>query len=235
MSTAERSTPRLEPRPPRVDEDDEMTVPDHLVVALMITDPALVRKLKAEREQSPSAPRDEVWDGVYVMSPSANLEHQVFSQELWLVFREVLAFVGGGIAYNVLNVSDRVEGWKENYREPGVGVYLATNPARNCGTHMCGGPDFAVEILSEGDLARKKLVFYAKVDTRELLLLDRDPWALELYRLAEGQLKLVGVSTPEQPGVLTSEVLPLTFRLVPGEGRPTLELCRLDGGHVRRI
>jgi Uma2 family endonuclease len=235
MSTVERSTPRPEPSPPGADEDDLMTVPDHLVTAFMVTDPSLVRKLKARREKSPSAPRDEIWDGIYVMSPTANLEHQFFGQELWLVFREILPHAGGGIAYNVLNVSDRVKGWKENYREPDVAVYLSTNPARNCKTHMCGGPDLAVEILSEGDLARKKLDFYAKVNTRELLVLDRGPWALELYRLAEGRLQLVGTSTPERPDLLTSTVLPLTFRLVPGEGRPTIELARTDGGQTWRI
>src|SRR6185312_5634190 len=125
--------------------------------------------------------------------------------------------------------------WKENYREPDVAVYLPGNPAIMRKAHVCGGPDFAVEILSEGDLARKKLDFYAKVNTRELLLLDRDPWSLELYRLTDGRLDLVGVSQPEKPDILTSLVLPLNFRLVPGESRPTLELCRLDGGQVWRI
>ena len=97
------------------------------------------------------------------------------------------------------------------------------------------GPDFAVEILSEGDLARKKLDFYAKVGTREVLIIDRDSWALELYRLLDGKLELVGISTSENGEVLTSQVLPLTFRLVPGEGRPTIELARIDGGQTWRI
>jgi Uma2 family endonuclease len=98
-----------------------------------------------------------------------------------------------------------------------------------------GGPDLAIEILSEGDLARSKLDFYAKVNTRELLILDRDDWALELYRLIDGRLDLVGNSTPDRPEILSSQVLPLTFRLVPGQGRPTLELCRHDGAQVWQI
>ncbi len=235
MSTAERTAPLLQPDRPGVDGDDPVTVPDQLVEALAVTDPAMVRRLKADREATGLDRRDEMWDGIYVMSPAPNLEHQVFAQELWRIFSEVLPLVGGGIAYNVLNVSDRVEGWLANYREPDVGVYLATNPAINCGTHMCGGPDLAVEILSEGDLARKKLDFYAKIGTRELLLLDRHPWALELYHLADGRLDLVGTSTPDKPDVLTSAVLPLGFRLVAGEVRPTIELARLDGGQTWRI
>ena len=235
MSTAERSTPRREPRPPSVDEDDRLTVPDDLVVALMITDPAEVRKLKAERELSPSAPRDEVWDGVYVMSPMADFEHQVFVGRLTAAFITLVDLLGGGNVLPGLNVSDRIEGWKANYREPDVAIYLPGNPAIIRKAHVCGGPDFAIEILSEGDLARKKLDFYAKVNTRELLIIDRDSWALELYRLADGQLNLVGISTPDKPDILTSEVLPLTFRLVPGESRPTLELARLDGAQAWRI
>jgi len=210
-------------------------VPDHLVTAFLVTNPALARKLKARREKSPSCHRDEMWEGIYVMSPSLGFEHQAFVGRLTTAFTTVVDLMGGGYVLPGLNVSDRIENWKENYREPDVAVYLPGNPAIMRKAHVCGGPDFAVEILSEGDLARKKLDFYAKVNTRELLLLDRDPWSLELYRLTDGRLDLVGVSQPEKPDILTSLVLPLNFRLVPGESRPTLELCRLDGGQVWRI
>jgi Uma2 family endonuclease len=237
MSTAERSTPPHAPRSRdvEVDEDDLLTVPDRLVMGFLVTNPALARKLKARREKSPSAPRDEVWEGVYVMSPMANYEHQRFVGRLTTALTTIVDLLGGGDVLPGLNVSDRVEDWKANYREPDVAVYLPGNPAIFRKAFVCGGPDFAVEILSDNDLARKKLDFYAKVNTRELLILDRDPWALELYRLTNGKLELVGISTPETPETLTSGVLPLTLRLVPGETRPTIELCRLDGGQTWRI
>jgi len=50
-----------------------------------------------------------------------------------------------------------------------------------------GGPDFAVEILNPGDRTPEKLPFYASVNVRELLVVDRDPWSLELFRLCDGQ------------------------------------------------
>ena len=231
MSTAERPTTT----PPSLDEDDRLTVPDELVVGFLVTHPAKIRKLKARRETSPSAHRDEMWDGVYVMSPEAGFEHQLFVGRITSVFTTIVDEMGGGHALPGIKVSDRVQGWKANYREPDVAVYLPGNPAQILKAHACGGPDFAVEILSPGDLGRRKLDFYAKVGTRELLLLDRMPWTLELYRLLEGRLKLVGTSTPEIPEALASEVLPLSFRLVPGEGRPTLELARLDGQQTWRI
>jgi Uma2 family endonuclease len=235
MSTAERSTPPRAPRP-RPDEADETRyVPDHLVEAFAITDPALVRKLKARREASDHDRRDEMWEGIYVVSPEANNEHEDIISELTFVFATVRGEVGGGKIRTGGNISDRVKEWHKNYRVADIAVYLTGNPARNCGTHTVGGPDLAVEILSENDLSRQKLDFYAKIGTREVLLLDRDPWALELYCLTDGRLVLIGVSTPEKPDLLTSVVLPLSFRLVPGEGRPTLELSRLDGGQIWRI
>ncbi|MEO6809496.1 MAG: hypothetical protein ABI353_10345, partial [Isosphaeraceae bacterium] len=71
--------------------------------------------------------------------------------------------------------------------------------------------------------------FYAQIGTRELFLVDRDPWTLELYRLDGGALVLASKSDLSQPNVLTSSVLPLTFRFVPGEGRPRIEVVHADG------
>jgi len=52
---------------------------------------------------------------------------------------------------------------------------------------------------------------------------------LELYRLHDGQLALVGRSRLERPDVLQSTVLPLSFRLIPGDTRPRIEVCHNDG------
>ena len=92
-----------------------------------------------------------------------------------------------------------------------------------------GGPDLAIEIVSPHDKSREKLEFYAKVGTRELLILDRDPWSLELYRLSEGTLALVGRSTLDQPDLLETEVAPLTWRIIPGEERPKVEVIHTAG------
>jgi Uma2 family endonuclease len=108
-------------------------------------------------------------------------------------------------------------------------VYLAGNPAENRGTHWLGGPDFAVEIISRHDRTRKKLPFYASVGTGELLVVDRRPWVLELYRRSNDAMELVGKSDAESSSPLSSTVLPLTFRLLPGEPRPRIEVVHTDG------
>ncbi len=174
--------------------------------------------------------RDEVWDGVLVMAPVANVEHQDFGGELLHIFRLVLGSRQTGRVFPGVNVSDRDEGWLQNYRIPDVAVYLPGNPAKNCGAHWQGGPDLAVEIVSPQDRARDKAAFYAAVGVRELLVLDRDPWALELYRPAEGGMAQVAVSTPDGAGPVRLEVLPLDLRLVLGAARPTLEVVHLADG-----
>lgn len=45
----------------------------------------------------------------------------------------------------------------------------------------------------------------------------------------------VGRSTPDGPKSLRSEVVPLSFRLVPGVDRPTIQVSPLDGGPARLI
>ena len=82
--------------------------------------------------------------------------------------------------------------------------------------------------MSPHDRSREKFDFYGSVATRELLIVDRYPWALELYRLREGELRLVGASTTERSDVLSSEVLPLSWRLVAGPRRPQIEVVHAD-------
>jgi hypothetical protein len=193
---------------------------------LLVCDPEICRRLIEERQALGLDSFDEVWEGVYVMSPFANDEHQEIVGGLDAVLQVAVAWPGLGKVRPGVNVSDREEGWTQNYRVPEVVVYLPENPARNCSTHWVGGPDFAVEVISRGDRSRQKVDFYAKVGTRELLIVDRFPWALELHALKRKKLRLVGRCTPERPKWLKSRVLPLKFRLVDGTPRPVIEGAR---------
>ena len=65
---------------------------------------------------------------------------------------------------------------------------------------------------------------------RELLLIDRDPWGVELYRYSEGGLTLAASSTLADSAALASDVLPLTFRLVRGDERPQIEVTHNESG-----
>jgi hypothetical protein len=47
--------------------------------------------------------------------------------------------------------------------------------------------------------------------------------------LHDGLLEPLGRSTPEASDILTSTVLPVSFRLLPDSPRPQIELTRLSG------
>lgn len=172
---------------------------------------------------------DEVWEGVLVVSPIPNVEHQRIGTRLSRAFLEAIEDEGLGMVLHGTNVSDRGQGWVQNYRCPDIAVNLTGTTARDWNTHWEGGPDFAVEIVSPSDRSREKLDFYAKVGVRELLVIDCKPWRLELYRLTDGVLHSAGTVAPGQADRLDSAVLPLRFRLDSGLDRPSIVVLHEDG------
>ena len=161
--------------------------------------------------------------------PDSDNVHQDLVGALLTVLRIVISWAKLGNAYPGGKISDREDKWTANYRVPDVTVFLNDNPAENRNTHWLGGPDLAVEIVSDNDKSRKKLDFYANVGTRELLIVDRDPWQIELFRLTNGELVSVGKSSVADGNVLTSEVVPLSFCLIAGTTRPQIEALHVDG------
>jgi Uma2 family endonuclease len=200
-------------------------------MAILSVDPIELARLIRERRESGGDRFDEVWDGVYVMSPFADNEHQELSLDLAAAMKQALRPIQRIRILPACNVSDRPRRWKKNYRCPDVAVFLPGNPAEDRETHWYGGPDFAAEILSAFDRSRQKFGFYAKVGVRELLLVARRPWCLELYRRSGPDWNLVGESHPalDSP-LLQSDVLGLGFRLIPGETRPAIEVVDTQTG-----
>ena len=204
-------------------------------MATLVTDPQLAADLIAQRQANGTDKLDEVWEGVYVMSPMANDEHQYLVKELTMVLGLAIDWSGLGQTRPGTNVSDRKDDWKQNYRCPDVAVFLNETQAENCGAFWYGGPDFAIEVVSQGDRTLEKLRFYGKIHTRELLVIDRFPWQLTLFRLDGGELKRVDDSTVETPIVLVSETIPLDFQLVSEEDESVIRVMHHDGQQSWRI
>jgi Uma2 family endonuclease len=196
----------------------------------LIIDPEWEEMVLEERRASGADRYDEVWDGVYVMSPMANDEHQEIGTRLAGIYDYVLGWDARCQVRAGVNVSDRKDNWRKNYRVPEVAVFLAGTKAINKRTHWLGGPDQAVEVISPADRTRDNLPFYEKVGTREVLLVDRDPWTLELYRLRGKKLRLIGKCTLDEPAVLQSSVLPLSYTLVSGKPRPKIQVTHRETG-----
>ncbi len=198
-------------------------------MAKLILPRADLAEILRERRHKGIDRRDEVWDGVYVMSPEPDNQHQKLSGRLFSRLEAALEAHPDFDVYPSINISDQRENWRSNFRIPDVAVFAPGNHARDLGTHWLGGPDFAIEILSRGDRSRKKFGFYHKVGVRELLLINRNPWTLELYARDVEAFSLVGKSTPDDAQPLASNILPLTFRLAPAEPRPQIQLTSPDG------
>ena len=179
----------------------------------VILDPDLAEQLRAQRAAWGGDRYDEVWEGTYMMQAVPNNEHQKFVSRLTRVLEEVIGDAGLGEVFPGVNVSDRVEEWTHNYRCPDVAVFLKGTSAVDHDTFWYGGPDLAVEIVSPEDKSREKIDFYATVNTQELLIIDRDPWQLELYSLDNGDLKLSGTNQPSDSASLASATTGVTFEL----------------------
>ncbi len=66
-------------------------------MSVLVNDRELASKLKVERAKTDGAQHDEVWDGVYVMSPLPNIEHQLIGARLWQVLDTVVMVPGHGL------------------------------------------------------------------------------------------------------------------------------------------
>lgn len=165
----------------------------------MILDQTLEQSLLAQRAASGADRYDEVWEGIYMMAPMPDHEHQRIVGRWTRILDEIVTDAGRGDVVPGVSISDRIENWQNNYRVPDVAVFLNSTNAVNHGNFWYGGPDFAIEVISPDDQTLKKLDFYAKVNTPELLLIHRNPWKLQLYRNLSHQMQLAESSEPDQP------------------------------------
>ena len=116
-----------------------------------------------------------------------------------------------------------------------MAVFLRDGKAINHGTHWQGAADFLVEIISPGERTRDKIPFYSSLGVVELLIIDREPWSLELYRQQDGQLTKIGQSDLASRDVLTSQTVGLTFQLLPGDPRPQIQVTHPASGRQWQI
>jgi Uma2 family endonuclease len=204
------------------------------MISLMINDPQLASELIADRQARQIDRYDEVWEDVYMMSPLANNEHQSLATELATAIATMIDWQGLGRTLAGANVSDRREEWTRNYRIPDVVVFQNETAAEDCGTHWFGGPELAIEIVSPGDRTLEKLDFYGEVGTRELLVVDRDPWQLTMYQAnRDGKLIPIAISRFESPTRIDSSQFAVSFQLNPST--PTLDVLRDQEILVRAI
>lgn len=195
----------------------------------LIHDRELERRLIRYRRRTGADRFDEVWEGTYVMAPGADNQHQYLSFDLGMVFGLCIDRAGLGRSVAAVNVSDREHDWMKNFRVPDLAVFLSGTAAIEHHAFWHGGPDFVVEISSPEDRTDEKIPFYDEIGTKELLIIDRDPWRLRLFRRIGTALSAAETSTLESSRIVRSEVIPLSFSLGIHENRTVLRLTHHDG------
>ena len=120
-------------------------------MSLVIQDELLAAQVRNERKSQGLDRYDEVWDGVYVVLPLADNEHQSLATQLAAAIIQRVDLIGLGETFVGANVTDRQDDWTKNFRVRDVLVFLKESKAEDCDTHWFGGPDFAIEITSPGD------------------------------------------------------------------------------------
>lgn len=182
---------------------------------VLIHDEELSKTLIEERQASGLDRYDEVWNGVYVMSPLANIEHQDLVMAFSGTLMQVWDLRGLGRTQPGANVSDRRDDWRNNYRIPDVLCFTNDCSAEDCNSHWFGGPEFAIEITSPGERAFEKLDFYARVGTREVLIVERRPWKLSLYRTNRNGsgMRCVANNDGDSSEWIASDIVPVKFLL----------------------
>jgi Uma2 family endonuclease len=192
---------------------------------MLIADPWLEEQLREDRKARGSDHHDEVWEGVYFMAPLPNNEHQELVMSLAVALYAAVVTTGLGKVFPGVNLAASSDDWEHDYRAPDVVAILKTTKAESHDTFWCGAADFVVEIASPGDRSHEKISFYSRLGVVELLIVNRDPWSLELFRQREGRLEKVGEVLPGDGRTLTSTVVPLEFRLLAAEPRPQIEVA----------
>lgn len=172
-----------------------------------------------DRRERGADRHDEVWQGVYIVAPDANTEHQRFATRLATVFDSLLATRAD--IYAGVNVSDRDVDWSKDFRDPDVAVVFRSNAhCEDRGSHLFGGPDLVVEVESRRDNARLKFDFYARIRVREFLIVEYRTRRPLLYRLKGPEF----VPVAEKAGWVASRVVPFAF--TGGGGRLSIRSTR---------
>lgn len=133
-------------------------------------------RLLEERRRLGHDVRDEMWEGVLHMVPPAGRRHQRFGGKLYRVL---------GISADKRGLESLYEtglyrpGVDDDYRVPDL---MFVRPELVTERGVDGPADLVVEIRSPGDETYLKLPWYADLGVSEMLVIDRDTLAVELFR-----------------------------------------------------
>lgn len=147
--------------------------------------PPEVEQLLERRKRLGLDGYDEVWEGVYHVSPMARGRHG------WLQIRlaRVLGPYADGAGLLDIGPFNLGDG-PDSFRVPDLGYLRELDPE----TVYFPTAAVVVEVLSPGDETYEKLPYYAAHDVDELLVVDPDARHVHIFRRAGGGYEAAGRS-----------------------------------------
>jgi len=134
----------------------------------------------------------ELIDGEIIEMPSPKTEHQQISGNLYSLIKTLIP--GGSVFYSPLDVH------LDEYNVVQPDIFWVSGQESLCKLgkdgYWHGAPDLVVEILSEGTGLRdrrEKFRLYEKHGSKEYWLVEPGQKYLEVWALADGQFKRLGV------------------------------------------
>jgi Uma2 family endonuclease len=201
-------------------------------MTMLIKDPQFEESLIHERQVLGIDQHDEVWDGVYVMPPLASNDHQRVVGWFFYVLQASITIPGLGEALPGTNLAASADDWTHDFRVPDVAVFMLGSKAENHKAFWTGAADFLIEVTSPQEDAEEKIPFYSRVGVRELLVVDQEDNSLDLYRHDTRELVKVGSSMLPESVKLSSEVVPLDFRMVLHKEQILIEVSHQQSGQT---
>lgn len=131
---------------------------------------------------------DEVWDGIYRVTPHAGLWHAAVQTRLGAVLDRIAAPLGLAVTaeFNI--------GVKADHRIPDLGVHRSLPDETYVPTAA-----MVVEVLSPDDDSFKKFDFYAEHGVDEIMVADPVERTIRIWVLQPSLSFFKGATTPRRP------------------------------------
>jgi len=142
--------------------------------------PAEFEALIERRRQLGLDRHDEVWEGVYHVTPAPNIPHALTGGQLAMLLGEATRAKGLyiGLEFNL--------GVENDHRIPDLGIHRERPTGAWAPTAA-----LVVEIVSPGDRSWDKLPFYASHDVDEVLIVDPATRSIDWLALHEGEYQTI--------------------------------------------
>ena len=158
----------------------------------IIVDPELEKAVIRRRQETGADRWDEAWEGLYVINPLPNTEHQDIVANIGAFLVQLFRLPGKGIVFGGINYAANPDDWQHDYRcarhrgvperQHGSGTArLRFTPVR---------PIFSPKLSARTIRVREKLPFYEKLRVHELLINRPRSVAIGIVPPLRGQTRL---------------------------------------------